>query len=136
MKTFTVSDNIYRKNFRIITDMSNEEFIDSIKRTHPNDPGVKIIERVVKNGCRGLFTADIKDYIYIYLESFTGTPEDWGTFHHELNHFVDYALDNVGIKGNLSNTEARAYYYEYICVKILRKIRTQKIKCHRRKARA
>jgi hypothetical protein len=121
-----IKDNIYSRNFQVVTNQSNKVFLENLKRTHgEEDEGVKKVEKVIAGGCRGMFTADVGDYIYIYLEKFSGTIEELGILHHELNHFVDYALDHVGIKGDLRNTEVRAYYYSYIYVKILRNIRAQ-----------
>lgn len=138
MKFLKIEDNIYKKTFHLILNESNADFLNFIGRFHSKDEGFKEVEKLLKDGVEGMCIFSFSPYYYVYVKNFKLDIQSFAVLHHELNHFVDFVLRYVGIGGGINNSEVRAYYYEYIYVKVARAIREHqdKNKATAKKARA
>ena len=73
--------------------------------------------------CNGICIFTYKPFYYIYLKKFDWSIETQACLVHELNHFVDFVLDDSGIPLRIENTEVRAYYFEYLFTKCLTQLK-------------
>lgn len=121
-----VRDEIYGRNFHIVIDESLAEFIDNLKNMHGDQlDEVKRLEKILV-GSRGATIFTMKPYKYVWIKDFDPAIDDHqSVLIHELSHFMDFALSDVGIPTGISNTEVRAYYLQYIYKQSIQAIKAE-----------
>lgn len=117
MKYYPIHDKVYRKNFHLVVNETEDDFYRWIVENNQNKQDEEL-KKLISGGVKGLtiFEED-KPYYYIYVKEFDWKIDDQATLVHELNHFVDFVFEKSGVPINTENTEVRAYYFEYLFTK-------------------
>lgn len=116
LEYIAVIDEIYHKNFHLFVNVPKEQFINWLIEVHEQGISDDLKEKLVD--AKALLTCEYAPFYYLWIENFDWSIEHQGVVIHELSHFVDFVLSNAGIKVGRKNTEVRAYYLEYIMVKV------------------
>lgn len=110
----TIEDAIYHKNFHLVINEDNKEFIKNIEEYHTDKiKEMKQAKEMITN-CNGCVLWTFEPFYYIYVAEYKSDVESIGVLAHEISHFVDFVFKGVGIPMTYNNTEVRAYYVEYI----------------------
>ena len=126
-----IEDAIYHKNFHLVINESNEEFIKSLEDYHTDKPKENKEAKNLIANCKGCIVWVFEPFYYIYVKRYNGDIESRGVLAHEISHFVDYVFKGAGIPITYNNTEVRAYFLEYItkqCLKALEEIKENDVK--------
>lgn len=108
-----IIDKVYRRNFHLIVNTDNQDFLDWVLEHHPEGKDDEKLKDMVLH-CSGCYIFQFQPYCYLYVKEFNWTIDEQGVLVHELNHFVDHVFEYAGIPATTENTEVRAYYFEYI----------------------
>lgn len=110
----------------VVTDVYNARlwvFFGSIEECADAMRDQKVDERVIKdlvdyvnsNGCNGMFTHSKEANIsLLWLNKIPTTIGDYGSLVHEIEHYVFYLFDHIGMEHTEASDEAYAYMLGYI----------------------
>lgn len=115
MKYKLIKDPIYRSNLHVIANCTDEErdkkfskLLEGYKKTDTKGFKATCAKHDYDDGCR--------DYWIHFKETNSKDAETFYMVVHEASHFVDYIFEDRGVK--MDDTEARAYFLEYIVKEI------------------
>ena len=109
LKWHKIKDEIYHNVLWFVYSRKYEEVQKYFKRK-----GISLGE-VTSNGCWFHLEKKGKIQHIIWMDS-----KDPGLMGHEVFHFVQYALDDVGMNLTKDTAEAYAYYFQYIFDQIIK----------------
>lgn len=115
LKYFEIEDDIYRENFHLFVNVPRKQFKNWLIEVHGELSEDTII---AFDDAKAMMVWQYSPYYYLWIEEFNWSIEHQGVLIHELSHFVDKVLSNAGISIGIKNTEVRAYYLEYIFMKV------------------
>jgi len=117
LKTFTFTEEVFGVKFMLLL---GDKLAANLYLTKKYNLYEDAIPQNL-NGCH-FYITNKKDIIerFIWMENWEWYPEEMGTLIHEISHLTDRIFESMGIE--IVDTELRAYYLDFWCVKIIKKL--------------
>ena len=118
MRYKKLKDPIYKSEIHVITDCSYKDMGSKLKRLCPDIREEAVSEdSLTAEAFKLIHSNGFKEYGVWFLNFSPKKAETLYTIVHEASHLVDKIFEDRGVK---NDTEARAYFLEYLVVQIWR----------------
>lgn len=120
MKNFIIDLKVYPFDVMVSIGQNDNELLKSLLKIKWNIPVDDI--KYSCNRTNAMFCLWDNGYGLIRLRNFPKTPEEKGFLAHEVTHYTNHLLDDIGMHWSKESDEAFSYLQQFITTEIYKRI--------------
>ena len=128
MNCYTIPDSMYAAEILLIVNSDKDKMLDAVERAYKvGRQAVNIVDDCAGGGFSVTLKTGKISYA-IWLEKYDGKIKSQANLVHECLHFVNWLLNDRGIKFHLDSDDVQCYYLEHIvgnCLITLKKLKVK-----------